>query len=477
MDGFRLQRVAIDYLEQAPLSAHRDDNILDVEGIKKITEKTAIQNIETHRLQQEEEETTAKREVEKAERLNELKRQEEESTAKTNREIAVTKARESATTEEETQKMRLLEEQARIATDEQIEIGEINKSREVEATELEKERVMVEQRENVQRSDELQKVMTNEQVTLREIEKDKKAEAGLKEKADITSERVAIERKIAIEEEETADIRNKSEADRSKLTVVTAAEAEAEEKAIIQVTSAEADKDAAKHKSEELETLANAKLMQETKEAEGKELLAKATEAEVAAPGLAQAKVNIANAEASEKQGLSDANVLEAKGKAEAQATSEKADALTKMNEAGMEFEKMDREFKLRETLGKEQIHADVEIASRQSDVVSAALKEAKIDIVGGSSEFLGHIQDMVTKGKGIDAMIDNSDTISKLGKEYLEGNRSLPQDVVDTISSLSSGDIANMSVAQFLQTSQGQSLAKMIPGGLASIIPGVDAK
>lgn len=471
MDGFKLQRVAIDYLEQAPLSSHREDNMLDVEGRKKITERTAIQNVETHRLVQDEVETKRKREVETTERLNELNRQEEESKAKTDREINVTKAKEKAATEEEVQKMRLLEEQAKIETDEHISIKEINKDREVEATKLNNERVLVEEREQVQRSEQVQKVATEEQVTLRTIEKDKKAEQGRKEVADIESERVAVERKITVEVEETKDISNRSEADRQKLKVVTAAQAEAEEAAVKQVKSAEAKEQSAKHEAAERETLANAQLLQDSKAAEGKQLMAKAIEAEVAAPGLAQAKVETANAEAIKAKGLANAQVVEAEGKAEAAATSEKAEALQKMNEAGMEFEKMDREFKLREVLQGKEIDANIEIAKHQSSVVSAALEKANIDIVGGSSEFLNHIQNMVTKGKGIDAMVSNSDTIGTLGKEYLEGGRSLPQDIKETISSLSTGDIANMSIAQFLGTPQGKKIMSSVPG-LNALIP-----
>jgi uncharacterized membrane protein YqiK len=40
LDGFLLQDVAIDYLEQTPLDQHDPHNVLDSEGIKKITEIT-----------------------------------------------------------------------------------------------------------------------------------------------------------------------------------------------------------------------------------------------------------------------------------------------------------------------------------------------------------------------------------------------------------------------------------------------------
>lgn len=465
MDGFRLQRVAIDYLEQTPLSDHSKDNILDVEGIRRITERTAAQNVQTHRLQQEEIETKRKREVEKEERVLELGRQEEEAKAKTNRQITEVKATEKAAAEKTAQEMRLLEETARIQTDEKIAISNVNKDREVEAALLNNERVLIEERETVVRSEKLQHVKTDEEVTLRTIEKDKKAEAGIKEVADIKSERVAIERKITIEEEETRDISNKSEAERQKLRIVTAATAEAEKDAVVKTRAAEASNEVATLEAAQRVTLATAEMEESEKKATAKERLAIAIKAELAAPGLAKAEVDTVNAKVIEDTGLAKARVIAAEGEAEATATAAKADALAKMNDAGMSFEKMEREFRLEERKIEITNNAEVEIARHNSAVLAAAFKEANIDIVGGSNEFFGHIQNMVTKGKGIDALVKSSNTIGALAGEYLEGERSLPEDITKILSSLSTGDIANMSVAQFMQTAQGKTLlGNLIP-------------
>ncbi len=48
LNGYALEDVAIDYLEQTPKSALDPNNIFDSEGIRKITEITAIHNIETN---------------------------------------------------------------------------------------------------------------------------------------------------------------------------------------------------------------------------------------------------------------------------------------------------------------------------------------------------------------------------------------------------------------------------------------------
>ena len=48
LNGYVLEDVAIDYLEQTPKSSLDPSNILDAEGIKKITELTAQQNVRTN---------------------------------------------------------------------------------------------------------------------------------------------------------------------------------------------------------------------------------------------------------------------------------------------------------------------------------------------------------------------------------------------------------------------------------------------
>jgi uncharacterized membrane protein YqiK len=54
LNGFVMDDCAIDYLEQTPIESLDKDNIMDAEGIRKITDLTVIQNVKTNELRQKE---------------------------------------------------------------------------------------------------------------------------------------------------------------------------------------------------------------------------------------------------------------------------------------------------------------------------------------------------------------------------------------------------------------------------------------
>ncbi|MBL4660492.1 MAG: hypothetical protein JKY19_09050, partial [Alcanivoracaceae bacterium] len=74
LNGYVLEDAAIDYLEQTPITALDENNILDAQGIRKITELTAKQHILTNEFEREEETKIKKRDVEARERILELER-------------------------------------------------------------------------------------------------------------------------------------------------------------------------------------------------------------------------------------------------------------------------------------------------------------------------------------------------------------------------------------------------------------------
>lgn len=172
--------------------------------------------------------------------------------------------------------------------------------------------------------------------------------------------------------------------------------------------------------------------------------LAEATviEKQVTAEGLAQANVTKAKAEADKEKGLteaqvikekglSEANVIEQKGLAEAKIieqnlTSEakgieaKANAMKLLDGVGKEHE----EFKLKLEQEKEiriaEIQAQLGIAESQARVLSAALQNAKIDIVGGETKFFDSIINSVNKGKSIDRLIGSSENLQAVKNALL---------------------------------------------------------
>jgi uncharacterized membrane protein YqiK len=96
LNGFVLDDAAIDFLEQTPLTMLDPDNILDAEGIKKITELTAGQAKLANNIQRDKEKVIKQQDVEAREAILELERQLKETEAKQKCEVETVQFREEA---------------------------------------------------------------------------------------------------------------------------------------------------------------------------------------------------------------------------------------------------------------------------------------------------------------------------------------------------------------------------------------------
>ena len=479
LNGYALEDVAIDYLEQTPKSQLDSNNILDSEGIRRITEVTATQNIETNRLEKDEQLAITKKNVETQEALLALERQEADATARQHREIATIKAREEAETQKVEAEEKLKSEQARIATEEQVSIREENKMRQIEVAEQNRERAVVIEKEKVIRAQQMEAVNREREVELSVIDKDKALEEERKIIAQTISERIAVEKKVAEEEERIKEVQEVSEADRQKQVKVLAAEASAQEELVHTVKRAEADEKKAEHKAREINMIAQAELEASAKKAEAEKKEAEGTQATQAAAGLAQAKVMEAKADAFEKEGLaqarvqeakaaslekeglaeatvleekltaeargnenlgkadavakkeigiSEADVLREKGKAEADALVEKFAAMNNMSKDSREFEefRMNLEYQLKEVLAS--IDANKEISGDQAEVLAAALKNANIDIVGGQGDYFDKLAKGMGAGNAVNGFIEKSPIVQALMEKLLGGASNKPE-------------------------------------------------
>ena len=298
----------------------------------------AIHNIETNQKERDQELAIQKKNVETREASLALERQQADAEARQQREIDNIRARESSETLRVQEEERLKAEQARIQTQQEIEIREENRMREVEVAQQNRTRAVAIEQERVNRARELEIVAREREVELQRIEKEKALEEERKNISNVIRERVAVEKTVAQEEERIKEVREVSEAERMRQVTVINAQAEAEESLVRQVKKAEADESSAKHKAEEISTMAKAELEASVKQAEAKKRLAEGIEAEHAALGLAEARVRQATAEAEEKEGLVQANItaeqllaqargLKEKGLSEAQVMEAKAQA------------------------------------------------------------------------------------------------------------------------------------------------------
>ncbi len=485
LNGYTLEDCAIDYLEQTPVTFLKSDNILDAEGIKKITELTAAQNMKSNLIKRDEEKVIRKQDVEAREAILELDKQLAEKEEQQKREIANIKSREEAETLKVSEEERLKSETARIATEEKVKVAEENMQRQIIVASKNKERTDAVETERVEKDRMLEATERERIVTLAQIEKEKVVEVEKKNIQDVIRDRVTLEKGVVEEQENMKDIEAFKTADREKQVKITIAEANAEEALIRTIKAAEAQKEAAKQKAEEINIEAQAQKEASEKEAEARKTLAEAQAKEEATLGMSEAQVMHAKADAHEREGLVEATIIEKKAKAEAAGIlakaeaikeeglaeadvikekaladaagiEEKAEAMKKLDGVGKEHE----EFKLR--LDKElqvdlaHINIQKEIADAQAEVIAEALKAANIDIVGGETMFFDQIVGQITKAKGIDRLVKHSDNIQDvkdaiLGSEDVKGN--LLEKIKDfaTQYGISSEDIKNLTIANIL--------------------------
>ena len=485
LDGFILQDVAIDYLEQTPLDQHDPNNVLDSEGIKKITEITqrerVLANEFTQRTQVQVEKENADADIAKREQ----KRRNEEDTAKQMRAITEIKANEEAEARKVIEARRQEVEAKRLEAEESIQLRTQDMNRAVQERQftVTKEKQRLEQ-ESVQEGEEA-RVRRERSVSLAEMDKEVKvAEAAVevqRKKAVVVAEEKAVvqqqEEKTNIEARMTAErvrevtlIEAEMIAKKGQVEKVVAAEAQreserhlADAEKIKTVTASEAARDAATRDAERIQTMADAEAKASEKKRHAMEQEAEGLAAQEAAKGLAEAKVitakagaKKADAEAVKAMGLAEAEVeqvrgdahakvtqtqaeaeaegtkdkelavatgIQAKGLAEAKSIEEKAKAMKLLHEAGQQHE----EFRLR--LNKERdvelaaINVGRDIARSHSEVVGEALKHAKIDIVGGENDFFEKIVRAVGNGKSVDCMVNNSETLSDIKNTFFNGD------------------------------------------------------
>ncbi|HEX6086587.1 MAG TPA: flotillin family protein, partial [Thermoanaerobaculia bacterium] len=438
LNGYVLEDAAIDYLEQTPIASLDPMNILDAQGIRKITELTSTEHVRTNEFQNTERKLTKKQDVEAAEAILELERQQADATAKQQREIESVRAREAAELLKIQAEERLRSEQARIITDEQVAIAEQNKTRQIEVAQKNRERVVGIETERVEKDRALEQVMRERAVELSRIEKEKALEVERKNIQEVIRERVAVEHGVVEQEERIKTLKVVEDANRSRQAVIIAAEAEAQEKLVKDIKSAEAAELAATHHAKERVTRADAELEAADREAKAKIRIAEGVQAQSAAPGLAEAKVKEADAIATEKYGLAqirvkeadaaalqklgsaEANVLREKALAEAQGIQEKAHAMAQLDEATRAHEEFRLRIENERTLGVESIQARVDVEKAKASILGDALRNAKIDIVGGDGQFLDRVVNSIGIGKSLDSLVSESSTaqavLDKLG-------------------------------------------------------------
>ena len=462
LNGYSLEDAAIDFLEQTPLVSLDPKNILDAQGIRKITELTAIESVRTNDYRRNEEKEITRQNVDAKEAILELQRRQADAEIKQRREIETMRAREEAEIALAHAEERLRAEGANLRTEQQLGVQQENKAREIAVAEKNRERVIAIETERIEKDRMLEVIGRERETQLSTIAKDKEVEAEKRSIAEVIRERIAVEKTVAEQEENIKRLRVVEEAERTRQAVIINAEAEAQEALVKDIKAAEAAEAAAKFKAREELVLAEARQQAAELDARAKIRLAEGTQAEAAAEGLADVQVRERNAEVVEKTGRAEAAVerekalvaaeaIREKLKGEAEGLQEKAGAMAALDDATREHE----EYRLRLEMEKEirlaGIHVHKDIAEAQAKLISTGLEKADIDIVGGDSVFFDKLVGSITLGKSVDGFVQHSDVVQGLGSRYLDGSANFTDDLTRVIGAVSTGDVANLTLSAFL--------------------------
>ncbi|MFJ2564851.1 SPFH domain-containing protein [Streptomyces sp. NPDC088770] len=484
LNGYHLEDAAIDYLEQTPLTQLDPGNVLDAQGIRKITELTAVEHVRTNEAQRTEQKEITRQNVDAREAILELERRQADAEIKQRREIDTSRAREEAETARVVEEERLRAQSAFLRTEEELGVQRENQAREVAVAAKNRERVIAIENERIEKDRLLEVIARERETQLTRISADKEVEAEKREIAEVVRERVAVDRTVAEQEESIKKLRAVEEAERERQAVIIAAEAEAQEKLVKDIKAAEAAEQAATHRAAEELTLAEARLKTADLDARAKLRLAEAVQAEAAAEGLAAVRVREQEAEVIEKAGRAEAEALQAKALAEARGTearlraeaegaqakalaeaaaigeklkaeaaglTEKAAAMAALDEASREHE----EYRLRLQAEKEirlaGLEAQRQVAEAQATVLATGLEHADIDIVGGESVFFDRLMSAISFGKGIDGFVENSRTAQALAAPWLDGSSNFTEDLGRMLGHLGSADVKNLTVSALL--------------------------
>jgi uncharacterized membrane protein YqiK len=513
LNGYSLEDAAIDFLEQTPMSKLDPANILDAQGIRKITELTAIEHVKTNEFQKKEQKEITRQNVDARQTILELERQQAEAEIKQRREIETLRAREEAEIAMAHAQERQRSEGASLRTEEQLGIQQENKAREIAVAAKNRERVIAIETEKIEKDRMLEVIARQRETELTTISKDKEVEAEKRAIAEVIRERIAVEKTVAEQEENIKRLRVVEEAERARQATVIHAEAEAQESLVKDIKAAEAAEQAAKHKAREALVLAEARQQAAELDTRAKIRLAEGAQAEAAAEGLAEVQVRerdavaiekvgraqaaverekaLAAAEGAEKVGLAEATVEREKAlaaaagtekiglaeaaverekalaladavreklKGEAEGLTEKAAAMAALDDATRQHE----EYRLRLEAEKEirlaSIDVQRQVAEAQASVIGKGLERANIDIVGGETVFFDRLMSSISAGKSVDGFVQHSDVAQGLARPYLDGSANFTQDLAKVLGSLSTADVQNLTLSAFL--------AQQIKGG-----------
>lgn len=224
---------------------------------------------------------------------------------------------------------------------------------------------------------------------------------------------------------------------------------------------------------------AEAEYVAKEREAAAKERMAQAEREQISATGFAEVEVERERAQAIKETGEAQAFALQSAGEAEAQALRAKglaeAEAQTARFEAAQQYDEHTREhdkwvMQLQQVKELEMARIDAQktVVSENAKALAEALSKADIRLFGG--EGMEQLRHTIMSAAAVDAKFEQSKVLNPLVAEYVDGKRSLPEDLKEILekTDLKSGDLSNVALASLLNAQGGATeVLKHLQGAL----------
>ena len=345
LNGYLLEDVAIDYLEQTAREDHDPNNVLDSQGIEKINRLTAAKEEETNERTQERDVKIKNQNVRAEMDKRELDKQNEADLAAQSRQVEEAKALQAAEAQKVVQAQREVSERAEIEANQHIEERKVEQDRVVMSATYAKDQDLLRLEQEKIEAGEQATVDRERRIGLAQQEKEARVIEAAFGVAESKAGLEAKEKEVTVQAQQRMDAEADMSADRAKrvMLIEATANAEAEQKRdtvaaaaekevrqqkaeaaqIEERTKALAEKEAADHNAETIQVTADAEAKASEKRRHAMEQEAEGTAAMQAAPAMAEARgveamaqAKKVDAEAEEAQGLAEATVLAKQGEA-----------------------------------------------------------------------------------------------------------------------------------------------------------------
>ncbi|WP_292932845.1 flotillin domain-containing protein [Noviherbaspirillum sp.] len=269
-NGLELEAVSLTSLDQTEKEYFNPDNAFDAEGLTRLTQETQARRKQRNDIEQDTEVQVRIKNLEASRQKLDIEKQEEFATLSQKREIATTRAEQTALIAQQEAARTREAEEARIEAERAVNEKRIVAERSVKEAEIEK--TLVVQSKQIE-SDRQTQVKTAEQRKQIEIA-NQEAQIAIATKSREQSEADAAANQARAEavkaEELVKTAREVAAAERDKQIQLIEADKDAQQQAIAIKVAAAAEKDAALDKAEAIRLEADAKKAAALAEAEGK---------------------------------------------------------------------------------------------------------------------------------------------------------------------------------------------------------------